>query len=122
MKKFKLILSFFLFSFFICSFFSFNFVFANSISLDESLLLDTIPDLEVEEEIFMIVEQSPRFPGCEDMEGSKEEKESCAQKRMNEFIYENLEYPEEARKNGVEGQVVIPVSYTHLTLPTILLV
>jgi protein TonB len=62
---------------------------------------------EEEEEIFMIVEQSPRFPGCEDMDGSKEEKEACAQKKMLEYIYGNLKYPAIARENGIEGQVVI---------------
>lgn len=65
------------------------------------------PPAPEEEEVFMIVEQSPRFPGCEDMSGSKEEKEACAQKKMLEYIYGNLKYPAIARENGIEGQVVI---------------
>ena len=57
--------------------------------------------------VFVNVGQSPRFPGCEDMSGSKEEKEACAQKKMLEYIYGNLKYPAIARENGIEGQVVI---------------
>lgn len=63
---------------------------------------------EVEsEEVFMIVEQSPRFPGCEDILGSKVEKEACAQKEMLTYIYGNLKYPKEAREKGIKGQVII---------------
>jgi len=58
------------------------------------------------EEIFKVVEDMPRFPGCEDM-GSKQEKEQCATKKMLEFIYGNIKYPAIARENGVEGMVVI---------------
>jgi len=62
---------------------------------------------EKEEEIFMIVEESPRFPGCEDILGDKADKEACATKKMLEYIYGNLKYPKEARENGTEGQVII---------------
>ena len=58
------------------------------------------------EEIFRIVEQMPRFPGCEDS-GSKDEKTACAQKKLLEFIYANIKYPAIARENGVEGTCVI---------------
>jgi protein TonB len=60
-----------------------------------------------EEEIFKIVEQMPRFPGCEDIQGTQKEKEDCAKKKMLEFIYKNLKYPPIARENGVEGTAVI---------------
>lgn len=62
---------------------------------------------EEEEEIFLRAEQSPRFPGCEDMTGSKEEKEACAQKKMLKYIYSNLQYPAIARENGIQGNVVL---------------
>ncbi len=64
------------------------------------------PEPEVEE-IFQVVEQMPRFPGCEDMAGTNEEKAACAQRKMLEFIYGNIRYPAIARENGIEGQVVI---------------
>ena len=58
------------------------------------------------DEIFKVVEQMPRFPGCED-KGSDKEKEECAKLKMLEYIYKNLKYPAIARENGVEGQVVL---------------
>ncbi|MBK8347599.1 MAG: energy transducer TonB [Saprospiraceae bacterium] len=64
------------------------------------------PPAPVEEEIFKVVEQMPRFPGCED-KGTDKEKEDCAKGKMLEYIYKNLKYPAIARENGVEGQVVL---------------
>ncbi|MCB0705464.1 MAG: energy transducer TonB [Saprospiraceae bacterium] len=58
------------------------------------------------EEIFVAVEDMPRFPGCED-KGSKAEKEQCAQSEMLQFIYKNIKYPPIARENGVEGTCVV---------------
>ncbi len=59
-----------------------------------------------EEEIFQIVEQMPRFPGCED-KSTKAEKEKCSQQKLMEYIYANLKYPSIARENGIEGRAVI---------------
>lgn len=59
------------------------------------------------DEIFKVVEQMPRFPGCEDMKGTDKEKEECAKKKLLEFIYANLKYPAIARENGIEGTVTI---------------
>ncbi|MEM1319625.1 MAG: energy transducer TonB [Bacteroidota bacterium] len=58
------------------------------------------------EEIFKVVEEMPRFPGCED-EMDKALRKQCAAKRMLEFIYRNIKYPEIARESGVQGTVVI---------------
>lgn len=58
------------------------------------------------EEIFKVVEDMPRFPGCED-ESNKDERKQCATQKMLEFIYKNIKYPAIARENGVEGTVVI---------------
>jgi len=57
--------------------------------------------------IFKVVEEMPRFPGCEDMDGTAKEKEECAKQKMLEFIYSNLKYPANARDQEVEGMVVI---------------
>ena len=65
------------------------------------------PPKEDVEEIFKVVEEMPRFPGCEDMTASAEEKRTCANKKMLEFIYENIRYPAVARDNGIEGTVVV---------------
>jgi TonB family protein len=43
-------------------------------------------------ELITYVQQMPEFPG--------------GQKELMKFLNENLAYPEEARKNGVEGKVI----------------
>jgi len=58
------------------------------------------------EEIFKVVEDMPRFPGCEDKSG-KDERKKCAEEKMLQYIYKNIKYPAIARENGVEGTVVI---------------
>jgi protein TonB len=60
-----------------------------------------------EEKIFKVVEQMPRFPGCEDISGSNAEKEACAKKKMLKYIYANIKYPAIAQENGIEGTAVI---------------
>ncbi|MCP3930402.1 MAG: energy transducer TonB [Bacteroidetes bacterium] len=57
--------------------------------------------------IFKVVEEMPRFPGCEDSGGTMKEKKECADNKLLEFIYRNIKYPAIARENGVEGIVVI---------------
>lgn len=59
------------------------------------------------DEVYKIVDEMPRFPGCEDMEGTEKEKKMCAQRKMLEFIYQNLKYPSEAREKDIEGVVVL---------------
>lgn len=62
------------------------------------------PDIE---EIFKIVEDMPRFPGCEKAGLTKDELKACSDKKMLEFIYANIDYPDIARENNVEGTVVV---------------
>ena len=57
-------------------------------------------------EIFKVVEQMPRFPGCEET-GSEEEKQDCAKTKMLQYIYKNLKYPAIAREKGAEGMAVL---------------
>nr|MBS0036664.1 M56 family metallopeptidase [Saprospiraceae bacterium] len=71
---------------------------------------DSIPEPTLSssgELIYKVVDQMPRFPGCEDMEGSLEDKKNCADMKMLKWIYENIRYPEEASKEGLTGQVVV---------------
>ncbi len=58
------------------------------------------------QEIFIIMEQMPRFPGCEELQTLRE-KNKCSERKFKEYINENLEYPEEAIKNKTEGKVVV---------------
>jgi len=59
------------------------------------------------DEIFKVVEDMPRFPSCENKGLGKREIKECAQDSMLNFIYKNIKYPEEARKNNIEGRVYI---------------
>jgi len=59
------------------------------------------------EEIFRVVEEMPRFPGCESIDGTMKEKQACAEKKLLEFIYSNIQYPSIARENGIEGNIVV---------------
>lgn len=58
-------------------------------------------------EIFVVVEDMPRFPGCEDFPGDNKMKKACSDKKLMDFIYTNIHYPSVARENGVEGNVVV---------------
>jgi len=40
-----------------------------------------------------VVESRPRFPGCENLNGSTNEKTQCAEKKFLEYLYENIHYP-----------------------------
>lgn len=57
-------------------------------------------------EIYKVVEEMPRFPGCEDIADDMKRKQ-CAQQELLKYVYKNLIYPTEARNKGVEGTVVI---------------
>lgn len=61
----------------------------------------------VEKPFEIFAEQMPRFPGCEDMEGSNKEKEACSQRKLLQYIADKLKYPAAARENGIEGLVVV---------------
>ncbi|WP_236975202.1 TonB family protein [Membranihabitans maritimus] len=64
-------------------------------------------DIRKNGEIFKVVEQMPRFPGCEDVEGTAREIKTCADKKMLEFLYDNIQYPKAAKEYGIEGNVVV---------------
>lgn len=64
------------------------------------------PPPPTEGEIFKVVEENPTFPGCEDV-ADKEMRKQCAENKLMEFIYANIQYPPVARENGIEGMVVL---------------
>jgi protein TonB len=51
-----------------------------------------------------VVEQMPRFPGCEDITDEKE-RTICAQTKLLQYVYANLKYPQQAKKDKIEGTV-----------------
>ncbi len=64
-------------------------------------------ELRPNTEIFKVVEEMPKFAGCNEIEGSEKEKMDCTLKRLNAYIIENLNYPDEARENQTEGMAVV---------------
>ena len=76
-------------------------------SQDTPIPID-IPEPKPEErEVFKVVEQMPKFPGCSEMEGSENEKMECSRDKLIQYIYQNLKYPKEAKENGTEGHAVL---------------
>jgi len=59
------------------------------------------------EPIYNVVDEMPRFPGCEGEEGNHVVLKDCADMKMLNFVFEHIKYPEIARKKGIEGTVVI---------------
>lgn len=57
-------------------------------------------------EIFMIVEDMPRFPGCEN-QPTKELKKTCSEQQMISYIYNNIKFPATAVENGISGNVIV---------------
>ena len=58
---------------------------------------DEIPDL---------VENMPTFGTCSE-KGTEDERRACTQLELLKYIYANITYPDTAKKNGIEGIVVI---------------
>ncbi len=54
----------------------------------------------------MAVDQSPLFPGCAELPDFNERK-ACADRKMLRYVFDHIRYPEEARKDRIEGLVVI---------------
>lgn len=70
-------------------------------------LMDSLPPpLLLTDEVFSVVEDPPRFPGCEGIT-NKKERDNCAQQKMLEFIYINIKYPAAAVTKKVQGIAVI---------------
>jgi protein TonB len=61
---------------------------------------------ETNTEVYKVVEEMPRFPGCEDL-GTRPQKEDCAMRKMLEFIYGNLRVPPLAKEGNYAGSVVV---------------
>ena len=56
-------------------------------------------------EIFSIVEEMPRFPGCEEKLAA--ERNACAGKKMLTFLYKNLKYPTSVKDLHISGMSVV---------------
>lgn len=57
--------------------------------------------------IYKVVEEMPRFPGCEELDTTLAAKVQCAQTALLLFFNQNLVYPWQAREQNLEGTVVV---------------
>ena len=49
----------------------------------------------------------PYFPGCSTYKDSSEEKRKCSNQQLVKYIANHIKYPEEAKKAGIEGTVLV---------------
>jgi periplasmic protein TonB len=77
------------------------------IDIDTKIEVPEVIEKEVvkEQEIFTVVEDMPRFPGCEN-KPNKAEKEQCAQTELMKYLAK-IQYPPMARDNDIEGKVFV---------------
>jgi hypothetical protein len=73
------------------------------------LLFSTLQaqDTPVDTTIYEVVEEMPRFPGCERFDTTLQFKVQCSQASLLNFIAQNVRYPFEARTEGIQGTVVL---------------
>jgi len=68
---------------------------------------EEIEDKEIEkEQLFTVVEEMPMFPGCE-TEPDAPAKKQCTETNLLKYVYENLKYPEAAKKDKIKGIVIV---------------
>lgn len=75
------------------------------INAQENTLMNNKPD-SLNEEVFALVQEMPRFPGCEDITDPIE-RSICAHKKMMNYINDKLRYPVAAKNDLVEGKVIV---------------
>lgn len=73
--------------------------------LSSSTVVDTTDPKN--SEVFRVVEEMPRFPGCEDNGGSLHEIIQCSQKKLLQFISNEINYPQAAREKEIGGMTVV---------------
>ncbi len=57
--------------------------------------------------IYKIVDEVPRFPGCESLDTTIDVKNLCAQRALLLFFNQNISYPMQARDQNIEGTVAL---------------
>jgi len=55
--------------------------------------------------------EKPLFPGCEKV--NEMEKADCSHKKLNEYVANNLKYPEELKSKKIEGKVHVKFVVTN---------
>jgi TonB family protein len=57
--------------------------------------------------VFNTIDTLPLFPGCQKETVSFEELRNCSNETMYQYIFNHLNYPVEARRKGIQGQVIV---------------
>ncbi|MEQ8707146.1 MAG: TonB family protein [Phaeodactylibacter sp.] len=77
------------------------------LALSFNAILLTAQDAPVEDTtIYRALERPPRFPACEELDTTLAVIQQCAEQSLLEFMYGNIRYPQEAREQNLEGNVV----------------
>ena len=71
------------------------------------ILKDSQYIYDVDGVVFSTVDQMPLYPGCDDVGIPFSEVKTCSYRKMLEYVYSNIKYPKTARRNRIEGTVVI---------------
>lgn len=86
--------------------------FIESNDMDQDTKIADVESIEVAEDDipdeipFILIENAPIFPGCEN-ENDEKEKRMCFQEQMLKHIRKNFRYPEIAQEMGLEGRVSV---------------
>jgi periplasmic protein TonB len=67
--------------------------------------IEEIIDDVAEDEVFMIVEKMPAFPGCENLRG--DELKACTESSVIQYVSKTVKYPAIAKDAGIQGTVYV---------------
>jgi protein TonB len=67
--------------------------------------VEVVEEEVIEEVNFMVIEDAPVFPGCENQPKSKQKE--CFQSMMQKHIRKHFRYPEIAQEMGIQGRVSV---------------
>ncbi|GEM_PF-2361098 len=59
-----------------------------------------------QDEIFTVADEMPRLRGCEEAPPQPGRLDACTEKKVLDFIANNLHYPKSAREAALEGRVI----------------
>ncbi len=58
-------------------------------------------------DILTNADQMPYFAGCSELKKDSDKKRNCSNNNLISYIVNTLQYPQEARDNGIEGKVIV---------------
>lgn len=62
--------------------------------------------------VFHTLDTMPLFPGCQQSAGSYEDLRTCSSEKMYQQIFSTIKYPVDARRKGIQGQVIVQFTVT----------